>query len=125
MFSLAQRRLAGADNSDVLAAVGMGHNQNPAGLLNYAERTPTITLATPNSDNVATGPETSSQHASENGVPLNAPAESRATQKILHAWLKEALFCVLEFESNYSTLKFTLRQSVLFPVESVAHRSSR
>jgi hypothetical protein len=32
MFSLAQRRLAGADNSDVLAAVGMGHNQNPAAL---------------------------------------------------------------------------------------------
>ena len=28
MFSLAQRRLAGADNPDVLAAIGMGHNQN-------------------------------------------------------------------------------------------------
>jgi hypothetical protein len=25
MFSLVQRRLAGADNSDILAAVGMGH----------------------------------------------------------------------------------------------------
>jgi len=33
MLSLAQRRLAGADNPDVLAAVGMGHNQNPAGPL--------------------------------------------------------------------------------------------
>jgi len=31
MFSLGQRRLAGADNPDVLAAVGMGHNQNPVG----------------------------------------------------------------------------------------------
>jgi len=29
MFSLAQRRLAGADNHDVLAGTGMGHNQNP------------------------------------------------------------------------------------------------
>jgi hypothetical protein len=31
VFSLAQRRIPGADNSDVLAAVGIGHNQNPAG----------------------------------------------------------------------------------------------
>ena len=31
MFSLSLRRLAGADNPDVLAAVGMGHNQDPAG----------------------------------------------------------------------------------------------
>ena len=30
MFSLAQRRLAGADNPDILAAVGMGHNQDAA-----------------------------------------------------------------------------------------------
>jgi len=30
MFSLAQRRLAGADNLDILAAVGMGHNQDAA-----------------------------------------------------------------------------------------------
>jgi len=30
MFSLVQRRLPGTDNPDVLAAVGMGHNQNPA-----------------------------------------------------------------------------------------------
>ena len=31
MFSLVQRRLPGTDNPDVLATVGMGHNQNPAG----------------------------------------------------------------------------------------------
>ena len=30
MFSLVQRRLAGADNPDILAAVGMGHNQDEA-----------------------------------------------------------------------------------------------
>ena len=30
MFSLAQRRVAGADNPDILAAVGMGHNQDAA-----------------------------------------------------------------------------------------------
>src|SRR5437763_1103738 len=30
MFSLVHRRLPGTDNPDVLAAVGMGHNQNPA-----------------------------------------------------------------------------------------------
>lgn len=30
MFSLAQRRLAGADNPDILAGVGMGHNQDAA-----------------------------------------------------------------------------------------------
>jgi len=28
MFSLAQRRFAGADNPDILAAVGMGDNQD-------------------------------------------------------------------------------------------------
>jgi hypothetical protein len=31
MFSLVQRRLTGADNPDILAAVGMGHNQDAAG----------------------------------------------------------------------------------------------
>ena len=30
MFSFAQRRLAGADNPDILAADGMGHNQDAA-----------------------------------------------------------------------------------------------
>jgi len=30
MFSLAQRRLAGADNPDILAAVGMGHHRDAA-----------------------------------------------------------------------------------------------
>ena len=30
MFSLAQRRLAGADNPDILSPVGMGHNQDAA-----------------------------------------------------------------------------------------------
>jgi hypothetical protein len=30
MFSLAQRRPTGADNPDILAAVGMGHNQDAA-----------------------------------------------------------------------------------------------
>src|SRR5437588_2016283 len=30
VFSFAQRRLAGADNPDILAAVGMGHNQDAA-----------------------------------------------------------------------------------------------
>jgi len=30
MFSLAQRRVAGADNPDIFAAVGMGHNQDTA-----------------------------------------------------------------------------------------------
>jgi len=30
MFSLAQRRLAGADNPHILASIGMGHNQDAA-----------------------------------------------------------------------------------------------
>ena len=30
MFSFAQRRLASGDNPDILAAVGMGHNQDAA-----------------------------------------------------------------------------------------------
>jgi len=37
MFSLAQRRLAGADNPDILAAVGMGHNQD-APIPRYSNR---------------------------------------------------------------------------------------